>query len=165
MHGRRHHPTDTQQQDKQSGGCLTWGIAAVLALGLTLTNPSPGQAKTFHCGAGEVQCLIDALHEANANGQKNTIRLAAGTYPLTAVHNDTDGPNGLPSIAGEIILQGAGAAATRLERVFTGSFTCSGEPEPAFRILHVASTGVLTLEGLTPSREDVLRAMGHCPVL
>ena len=119
MHGRRHHPTDTQQGNKQSGGCLTWRLAAVLTLGLALTSPSPGQAKTFHCRAGEVQCLIDAIHEANANGQKNTIRLAAGTYPLTAVDNDTDGPNGLPSITGEIILQGAGAETTRLEQMFT----------------------------------------------
>jgi hypothetical protein len=148
MHGRRHHPTDTQQPDNQRWWCLTWRLAAVLTLGLVLTSPSPGQAKTFQCGAGEVQCLIDAIHEANANGQKNTIRLAAGTYPLTAVHNDTDGPNGLPLIAGEIILQGAEAETTRLERTFTGLFPCDAV-EPAFRILQVAPTGVVTLKGLT----------------
>jgi hypothetical protein len=124
----------------------------VLALGLALTNPSPGQAKTFHCGAGDVQCLIDAIHEANTNGHKNTIRLAAGTYLLTAVDNDTDGPNGLPSITSVLTLQGAGADTTRLERVFTGLDPCgplfSGR-EPAFRILHVAPRGMLILRGLT----------------
>jgi hypothetical protein len=154
MHGRRHHPTDTQQGNKQSGGCLTWRLAAVLTFGLALTSPSPGQAKTFHCGAGDVQCLIEAIQEANTNGQKNTLRLAAGTYTLTTVNNSNniDGPNGLPSITGKIIVQGAGAEATHLERQFTpGLNPCSffSSPLPPFRILQVAPTGVLTLVGLT----------------
>ena len=83
MHGRIPHPMDTQRRDGQAWWCLPWRLAAVIALGLTLANSSAVQAKTFHCGAGDVQCLIDAINAANANGQKNTIRLAAGTYTLT----------------------------------------------------------------------------------
>jgi hypothetical protein len=79
--------------------CKPWRVAAVAALGLALAFPHTGQATVFHCGAGDVQCLIDAINTANANGEKNTIRLAAGTYTLTAV--DNGGPfdaNGLPVI-------------------------------------------------------------------
>jgi hypothetical protein len=148
MHGHRHHPTDTQRRNGQHWRRLPWHLAAVLALGLALGPPPRAHAKTFHCSAGDVQCLIDAIHAANANGQKNTIRLAAGTYPLTTVDNDTDGPNGLPSITSVLTLQGAGAETTRLERVFTGAFPCLSV-EPGFRILQVAPTGVLTLKGLT----------------
>lgn len=55
-------------------------VAALAALGLTLGGPVPVWAKTFHCGNGDVPCLIDAINEANANGKKNTIRLESGTY-------------------------------------------------------------------------------------
>ena len=66
---------------------LAWPVAAVVALGLTLALPLSGQAKTFRCHAGDVPCLIDAINAANANGEANTIRLAAGTYTLTAADN------------------------------------------------------------------------------
>jgi hypothetical protein len=153
MHAYLPHSTGTQRRDGQGGGRLSWRLAAVLALGLALGPPPYASAKTFPCGAGDVQCLIDAIHEANANGQRNTIRLAAGTYTLTAVDNttDADGPNGLPSITGKIILRGTGAETTSLERVFTGQFSCpiQDDDKPRFRLLHVASTGVLTIEDLT----------------
>jgi hypothetical protein len=147
MYGYQHHLTDAQRRHGQHWRRLPWPLAAVLALGLAVGPPPRTHAKTFHCGAGEVQCLIDALHAANANGQKNTIRLV-GTYSLTTVDNDVDGLNGLPSITSVLTLQGAGAETTRIERVFTGLFSCDAV-EPAFRILHVAPTGVLTLKGLT----------------
>jgi hypothetical protein len=101
-----------------------------------------GHAAEFTCPAGEsgVTCLIAAIKEANANGEANTIRLQAGTYTLTAVDNTTDGPNGLPSVTSTLTIQGAGAEATSLERA---------PSTPLFRLLHVATTGGLTLEGLT----------------
>jgi hypothetical protein len=111
---------------------------AVAALGLALALSLPVQAKTFHCRAGDVQCLIDAIHTANANGEKNTIRLEAGTYTLTAVDNMTDGPNGLPSVTSTLTIRGEGAETTSIERPSFG---------PSFRILHAA--GDLTLTGLT----------------
>src|SRR5262249_23627969 len=95
-----------------------------------------------HCGAGDVPCLIDAINEANANGTKNTIRLDAGTYTLTAVDNTPNNPNGLPSVTSTLTIRGAGADTTRIER---------DSSAPRFRLLHVAAAGVLTLQGLTLS--------------
>src|SRR5262249_31282944 len=59
-----------------------------------------------------------------------------------AVNNDTNGPNGLPSVTSDITIRGAGVNRTVLVR---------DASSPAFRIVHVAATGVLTLDGLTVS--------------
>jgi hypothetical protein len=61
-------------------------------------------AAVFQCPAGDVACLIAAINTANGNGEEDTIELAAGTYTLTAVDNETDGPNGTPSITSQINL-------------------------------------------------------------
>ena len=96
---------------------LAWPGAAVATLGLALAWPHSVQAKTLYCDAGDVTCLIDAINQANANGEKNTIRLKAGTYTLTDVDNTTpDGPNGLPSITSPLTIKGEGADTTILER-------------------------------------------------
>jgi hypothetical protein len=116
-----------------------WMLGMLLGL---LGSWQMGHAAEFTCPAGDsgVTCLIAAIHEANANGEANTIRLKAGTYTLTVVDNTTDGPNGLPSVTSTLTIQGAGAEATSLERA---------PGAPGFRLLHVAATGGLTLEGLT----------------
>src|SRR5262245_37091195 len=100
----------------------------------------PAQAAVFNIAAGDVAALISAISTANGNNQDDTINLAAGTYTLTAVDNETDGPNGLPSITGTLTLHGAGAESTMLARTDTA---------PEFCILHVAPTGALTVQGLT----------------
>jgi hypothetical protein len=115
------------------------GLVVAALLGLLLL-PGPMHAAGFVCAAGDVACLIAAIHAANANGEENTITLAAGAYTLTAVDNDTDGPNGLPSMMGRLTITGVGADTTIIERA-AGAMP--------FRLLHVAATGVLTLEGLT----------------
>jgi hypothetical protein len=51
-----------------------WAVAVVAALGLALAGPHASQAKTFSCDAGDVQCLIDAITTANANGQECSVR-------------------------------------------------------------------------------------------
>jgi hypothetical protein len=116
-----------------------WRLAAVAALGSVLVLPHGVQAKTFRCSAGDVPCLIAAIHEANANGEANTIRLAAGTYTLTAPDNPF---NGLPVITSSLPLTitGRGADNTTIERDASA---------PEFRILSVAPTGTLTLKRLT----------------
>ena len=120
---------------------LAWPGAAVVALGLALALPLSGQAKTFRCHAGDVPCLIDAINEANANGEANTIRLAAGTYTLTAADNGPpSGGNGLPVITSPLTITGRGADNTIIERDASA---------PRFRILEVATTGTLTLKRLT----------------
>jgi hypothetical protein len=113
------------------------GLLALVSLART------SQAADFACPAGDVACLIAAINTANANGEANTIRLKAGTYTLTAVDNDTDGPNGLPSVTSTLTLQGTGADATSIAR--EGSIFSP----PFFRLLHVAATGRLTLKRLT----------------
>ena len=101
---------------------LAWPVAAVATLGLALALPHSVQAKTFSCDAGDVTCLIDAINQANANGDKNTIRLQAGTYTLTVVDNDM---NGLPVITSRLTITGEGAETTSIER---------GASAPAFRL-------------------------------
>src|SRR6058998_2235260 len=92
------------------------GIACGLGLlGLVSLVPA-SRAADFACAAGDVACLIDAINTANANGEANTITLAAGTYTLTAVDNDTGGPTGLPSITSVLTLRGSGPDSTILER-------------------------------------------------
>jgi hypothetical protein len=111
------------------------------ALLRTWMAPHLTQAKTFHCGAADTQCLIASITEANTNGQKtNSIRLEAGTYPLTAVNNIIDRPNGLPSVTSTLTITGEGADITILKAPFS---------VPFFRLLQVAASGTLTLEGLT----------------
>jgi len=112
----------------------TGRVAALIACGLVLAQPAQGQAKTFQCGAGDVPCLIDAIQDANANGEpKNTIRLEAGTYRVPG--NPT---TALPTITSTLAITGAGATATSLE---------DGH-------LDVAPTGSLRLHGLTLTQSD-----------
>jgi hypothetical protein len=128
------------------GLCRNGSIFAVV-LCLTLAFTLPALAKTFHCGAGDAACLIAAINTANANGHKNTIELEAGVYTLTAADNVTpgpngqDGPNGLPSITSTLTIKGAGADATGIARPLSSS-------PPFFRLMHVAASGNLTLQGV-----------------
>src|SRR5262249_46966905 len=93
---------------------------------------------------GDVQCLIISINQANTNGQpQNTIRLEAGTYTLTNIDNFTPnflGPNGLPSITSTLTIKGAGANMTIIAR---------DSGAVGFRLMHVAASGNLTLEGVT----------------
>ncbi|MFI5396144.1 MAG: choice-of-anchor Q domain-containing protein [Candidatus Binatia bacterium] len=98
--------------------------------------------------------LRDAITAANtdvatggcpAGSGADTIILTAGAmYTLTEVDNATvhDGvplPNGLPSVTSEITITGNGVTIAR----------SSGDGTPAFRLLHVAAGGHLTLNALT----------------
>jgi hypothetical protein len=116
-------------------------IALAIALVLTVGIPSVASATDFFCGSGDVGCVIRSIESANAGRGRDTIILEAGTYPLTDVDNTVDsdpfGGNGLPSITGRITIQGAGADATILDG--------SGH----LRLLHIAASGRVTLQGLT----------------
>ena len=48
---------------------------------------SQSRRRPFGAAPEMLPCLIAAINAANANGEANTIRLAAGTYTLTAVDN------------------------------------------------------------------------------
>ena len=100
-------------------------IAALGIVVLALVLPQTVEAATFHCSAGDVACLIAAINLANVNGENNTIRLAAGDYALTAINNTTNGPNGLPLIAGTLTIRGDGDDRTNITRpLMLRSFGC-----------------------------------------
>ena len=104
------------------------------------------QAAEFMCtstgGVGNIDCLITTINTANGNGQTNTIHLAAGTYTLTAINNGTFGDTtGLPVITSPLTIQGAEAETTIIERDANALET--------FRLLRIATTGTLTIKGLT----------------
>lgn len=121
--------------------CLLGLARAGLIGGLLLAMPYVGQTAQYEIPGGDVSGLIDAIHEANNNPDCDTIRLANSTYTLTVVDNDTDGPNGLPSISSCLTIKGEGADVTHIERATNNV--------AAFRIVHVGATGDLTLDGVT----------------
>lgn len=96
---------------------------------------------------GNIQCgntagLISAITTANTTPGADEINLnidnqANCVYLLTRVDNNTDGANGLPSITDSLTINGNHSAIRRQD----GSL--------AFRIIHVASTGQLTLKQLS----------------
>jgi hypothetical protein len=96
----------------------------------------------FTCGSGSTVCLIAAIQASNANGEDNAIFLEAGEYILDTVNNDTDGPNGLPSITGRMSIRGPDGVGSTIQR---------NMDSPGFRIFHVASQGSLTLDWLALS--------------
>jgi Domain of unknown function (DUF4214) len=122
------------------------GALVMAILGSLLALWHAAHAAEFACAAGDVACLIAAIHAANANGEVNTITLAAGTYSLTTVDNTSDGPTGLPSITSTLTIRGAGAERTTIARA-------AGAPQ--FRLVHVAAASPLTLEGLTLRGGDI----------
>src|SRR5262245_54012671 len=126
-------------------GRLHWAarlLVATLAVGLLALVPC-SQAADFVCTAGDVACLIQAINTANANGDANTITLEAGTYTLTASVSE---PNcfecvGLPVLTSSLTITGPDAERTIIARDVNA--------DSLFRILSVAPTGSLTLQGLT----------------
>jgi fibronectin-binding autotransporter adhesin len=113
------------------------GLALVIIM---LAAWAPVQAAVLPCPGGDVRCLIAAIQAANGTVEADTITLAAGAYTVTTVDHEADGANGLPSITSPLMIQGAGADRTILER---------DTDAPGFRLLHVGAEGALRLEGLT----------------
>jgi hypothetical protein len=141
------------------GSCLRNSVAI---MGITTTfavaRPSVAAAETFHCANEDVACLIFAINDANSDThEKSTIWLEpGGTYTLTSVDNNTDGPNGLPSITGDLTIRVKGKGTATLTRV-------TGLNTPPFRLLHVAETGHLRLRDLVLSNGSALFPFGPPP--
>ena len=118
------------------------GVVIATSFALLLAPPRPARAATFTVPSGDVRALIAAIKQANTTTEPDTIVLQPGTYTLRAVDNDTNGPNGLPSITSVVIITGSGSPIT--------APTIARDPTaPAFRIFHVALLGQLTLHGVT----------------
>jgi hypothetical protein len=91
--------------------------------------------------AASVSDLIADIKAANRAGGTNTITLAASTtFDLTKVNNTTDGPTGLPVIAGNDILTITGQGGDIIQRDSSAS---------PFRLFDVASGATLQLNDLT----------------
>ena len=120
---------------------FTVSVQMVASIVLALVISQATYAAVFHCSSGDVDCLIDSINTANANGEENTIILEAGIYSLTAVNNTGGGgPNGLPLVISTLTIKGAGAETTIIERKASA---------PLFRLLFIRASGNLTLEGLS----------------
>ena len=83
--------------------------------------------------------LIQAILDANNNGQTDVIELNGNTYTLLDDYNNSG--TGLPVIASDITINGHGATITRSTSPGT----------PTFRIFEMTNTGRLTLSDLTVS--------------
>jgi LPXTG-site transpeptidase (sortase) family protein len=101
--------------------------AVLLSLIGVAVIASPAQAQSFN--ASNATELIQAINDANTNGQDDTITLTADIV-LTAVDNTTDGVNGLPSI-----LSDGGHSLT----IEGNGFSISRSGGTAFRIIHIAT--------------------------
>jgi hypothetical protein len=128
------------QQRSFGRSSISVSVQVLVYTFLSLAIPLCVSAAVFQIPTGDVPGLIAAIHAANANGDENTITLEAGSYTLTAVDNTTNGPNGLPVVTSPLTIRGGGADTTILER---------DRSAPLFRLLRVAATGALVLEGLT----------------
>ncbi len=125
--------------------CLTWCcVSTARAATITVTSDSGG--------TGGPDCTLrDAITAANTdtatggcvagNGADTIELLADATITLTEVDNNSDGPNGLPSITSEVIINGNGSIVER----------DGADKTPEFRIFAVAAEGGLTLKNLTVS--------------
>ncbi|MEM7114558.1 MAG: choice-of-anchor Q domain-containing protein [Chloroflexota bacterium] len=97
--------------------------------------------------AADLQAAIDC---ANQNNMADIINLTADVDLLT-VAATVNGNSGLPSITSDITLNGNGFTIARDE-----TLACSGDT--AFRLLHVATSGSLTLDDATLANGCVVGA-------
>ena len=131
------------------GGCV------VLALTLSLVSHLPASARTIVVNSNCT--LVNAITAANtdtaigncaAGSGPDTIRLTSDVT-LTVVDNTDAGPNGLPTVSGEMTIDGSG-------------FSIARDPSaPSFRILMVGATGDLTLRDVEVTGGEAT-ARGGC---
>src|SRR5262245_832902 len=85
--------------------CTTLTMQLVACIAFVLARPHSVNAIDLNVRSGDVPGLIHAIDRANRSGDaSNRIALEAGTYTLTSVDNDADGPNGLPSITSVVTI-------------------------------------------------------------
>ncbi|MDG4550388.1 MAG: hypothetical protein P9G45_08235, partial [Candidatus Contendobacter sp.] len=120
-------------------------LPRLLLLGGLLGLATPAGAATISVPCDTTQ-LIAAINTANANGEADTLNLAAGcAYTFTTPDNYWYGPNALPAISSTITIEGNGAIIER----------DAGAATP-FRLFYISggltnglAAGSLTLKNLT----------------
>ncbi|HEV1997342.1 MAG TPA: hypothetical protein VGR61_04315, partial [Candidatus Dormibacteraeota bacterium] len=125
--------------------------AKPVAVGLVALSPQVANAAgTVACtgnNATDVAALKAAIVAAVPG---STITLVSScVFTLTAA-NSLGSDDGLPTISKKLVIEGNGATITRSANLAT----------PRFRILHVASTGNLTLRHTTISNGSILGGGG-----
>ncbi len=119
-------------------------LVFALAIAMGLGQPLALHAATINVGC-DVTELINVLDNANANADADTLELAANcVYTLTQVNNidTTLGPNGLPVITSEIIINGNGATIAR------------DASAPQFRLFQINAGAVVTFNQVTLTGGD-----------
>ena len=117
------------------------GICTLIACAAAVVAARHADAATFNVATGDVAGLISAVETANANGEADTINVAAGTYTVATRYPLTSA--GLPPITSDVTIVGAGAGATVLERALAAT---------DFALILVAPAAHLHLEGVTLQR-------------
>ena len=111
----------------------------------TSTPPEGCPPVNFNIPDGDVAALIAAINAAQDEAcfpGVTTINLASGgNYTFTAVHNNTDGANALPSITTPIVINGNGSFLGR----DSGGLLVAPRFAPDMRIFHIAPGGSLEL--------------------
>jgi hypothetical protein len=128
--------TSSLRHHKRYGKLLVF-LSSLLLL------PSLVSAAAFTCHAGDVGCIVASIAKGNTNlDRQNTIHLMPGTYQPDRIDNDPgEGANAFPIITKPLRILGAGDPnQTVIQRADTAPF---------MRLLSVAATGSLRLEGLT----------------
>ncbi len=97
----------------RGGGCGKTATCTV-TLNESLAVTAVFQVESNNIPVQDVEGLIVAMQTANQSMAETTIELEAGLYTLERAHNSADGPNGLPSVVGQLTLSGSGAEATIL---------------------------------------------------
>ena len=103
----------------------------------------PGNGKCADTRTPPKCTLRAAIEESNARAGRDIISLKAASYKPTRK---------LPSITGPLVIQGVGAGRTAIYGSCSGSGTNPDTNEcgaSEFRVLHVAETGSLELDGVT----------------
>ena len=99
--------------------------------------PNTAFSAEFHIAPGDVTAFLTAINESNANGEADTIYLAAGRYQIT--ENDLDSYGHFSEIISQITIVGDGYPETIIQR----------ESAYYFRFFYVHPSADLTLRGLT----------------
>lgn len=118
-------------------------LAAALSIFMLISVLFFGVASAQTAVACDPNALIAAIAAANSTPAADTLNLAAGcTYGYNTANNTTDGNNALPTITGQLTINGNGATITR-----TGG---------TLRLLYVNVGATLTLNNLTVSNGNVV---------
>jgi len=120
----------------------------IAMLFIAFSNAKDVTASIFNIPDGDSAALIAAINTANSTTGPDTINLAADSKYILAAIDNVD--NGLPTINGDIIINGYGSSIERDSAIGTA----------LFRILFINPTGKLTLNSITIAGAHIISRPG-----